>query len=81
MATATLATLSATPVDTPLPSGSAAFGHWNFDFVDAAGTKAPTQTADGSSTLSATFSVANSAAGVATFTVTAVDANGAVLGR
>jgi hypothetical protein len=80
MTIAVNATLSATPVATPIPAGSAAFGHWNFDFTDAAGTKAPTQTGDGVTTLSAVFSVTSAAAGLATFTVTAIDAAGAPMG-
>jgi hypothetical protein len=80
MTTAVNATLSATPVATPIPAGSAAFGHWNFDFVDAAGTKAPTQTGDGVSVVSAVFPVGASAAGLATFTVTAVDSTGTAMG-
>ena len=81
MATATIATLSPTSVvSTPLATG-VSFGHWNFDFTDAAGTKAPTQTGDGVTVTSAQFSVAASAAGVATFTITAVDSNGNVLGN
>ena len=79
MANATIATLSAVPQTTSLPTG-VSFGHWNFDFTDAAGTKAPTQTGDGVTVLSAQFSVASSAAGAAVFTVTAVDSNGNVLG-
>ena len=82
MATATIATVSVAATDivqAPLATGQS-FGHWNFDFVDSAGTKAPTQVGDGATVTSATFSVAASAAGVATFTLTAVDSNGAVLG-
>ncbi len=63
MATATIATLACpNPVPTPLPAG-VSFGHWNFDFTDAAGTKAPTQTGDGVTVTSAQFSVAASAPG------------------
>jgi len=80
MTIATIATLSATPAATPIPAGSAAFGHWNFDFVDSAGTKAPTQTGDGVTVLSANFPVSASAAGLATFTITAVDSTGTVMG-
>ena len=82
MTTATLATVTVPAnsiVQAPLAAGQS-FGHWNFDFSDSAGTKATTQTADGSTVTSAVFSVAASAPGIATFTVTAVDANGAVLG-
>ena len=75
MANATKATVQATGVATPLPTG-VVFGHWNFDFVDAAGTKAPTQVADGVSVTSAQFDISAAAAGAATFTITAVDANG-----
>jgi hypothetical protein len=80
MANATIATLFATPVATPTPAGSASFGHWNFDFVDAAGVKAATQTGDGVTVVSAQFAISASAAGLATFTITAVDANGLVMG-
>ena len=82
MATATLATVSVAAgdiVQAPLAVGQA-FGHWNFDFVDAAGTKGITQIGDGIGVTSAVFSVAAAAPGVATFTVTAVDSVGAVLG-
>ncbi len=81
MATATIATLACpNPVPTPLPAG-VSFGHWNFDFTDAAGTKAPTQTGDGVTVTSAQFSVAASAPGAATFTISAVDSTGAALGE
>ena len=82
MANATIATVSVPEtavVQAPLPAGST-FGHWNFDFIDSAGTKAPTQVGDGITVLSATFGVGASAAGQASFIVTAVDSNGGVLG-
>ena len=81
MATATLATVSVPVEDivqAPLATG-VVFGHWNFDFTDAAGTKGTTQIGDGVDVTSAVFSVANSAAGMATFSVTAVDSVGNVL--
>ena len=80
MTIATVATLSATPLATPVVAGAPAFGHWNFDFVDAAGTKAPTQTGDGVTGVSADFDITTAAPGVATGTITAIDATGAVMG-
>ena len=80
MANATKATVSATPSETPFTPGAAAFAHWAFDFTDAAGTKAATQSADGVTGLSAVFDISAAAAGAATFTISAVDTTGAVMG-
>jgi hypothetical protein len=77
MTSATKATVSATAVTTNIAAGGPEFSKWNFDFADAAGTKAPTQSGDGVTVTSAVFDVSTAAAGPAIFTITAVDVNGA----